>query len=62
MKYNLLFSSLLAKLRWLDKHIPSAAEQCQTLLFGGYVFLQKILVSAAVEWEDAGRYSFINSG
>lgn len=32
-------SSLLAKLRWLDKHELSAAEQCQTLLFGGHDYV-----------------------
>ncbi|KAG0557823.1 hypothetical protein KC19_11G159600 [Ceratodon purpureus] len=32
-------SSLLAKLRWLDKHNSSAAEQCQTLLFGGHDYV-----------------------
>lgn len=41
-------SSLLAKLRWLDKHIPSAAEQCQTLLFGGHDYVVWKLCGAFV--------------
>lgn len=41
-------TSLLAKLRWLDKHDMSAAAECKNLLFGGHDYVAWKLTGALV--------------
>lgn len=41
-------TSLLAKLRWLDKHDMSAAAECKKLLFGGHDYVAWKLTGALV--------------